>query len=344
MKAVVLHGQRDLRAEDVPTPVPQAGQVLVRVRRAGICGSDIHYFVHGRAGSFVPLRPFILGHEIAGEIAETGAGVDPALVGQRVAIDPSMPCGTCEFCREGRYNLCLNMRFYGSASTDPHVDGGFAEYVVAPAANCHALPEGTSWSEAALTEPLSVAVHAVLRSGSVAGKTVLVTGGGAIGQLTGLVARAFGAATVVLADIAAFPRDLAIELGANAALDAGDPAVVEQALALVPGGFHMVFEASGAPSAVPLAIALARRGATIVQIGTLPTDVTAPLNTIMARELSYVGSFRFANVFAIAIDLMASGRVNVAPLVSAVLPLAEMQTAMDRAIGKDGVIKVQIEP
>lgn len=344
MKAFVLHGQRDLRAEDVPTPVPQVGQVLVRVRRAGICGSDIHYFVHGRAGSFVPLRPFTLGHEIAGEIAETGESVDPALVGQRVAIDPSMPCGSCEFCREGRYNLCLNMRFYGSASTDPHVDGGFAEYVIAPAANCHALPEGTSWSEAAMTEPLSVAVHAVLRAGNVAGKSILVTGGGAIGQLTALVARAFGAATVVLADIAAFPRDLAIDLGANAALDAGDAAVVEQGLALVPGGFHIVFEASGAPPAVPLAIALARRGATIVQIGTLPADVTAPLNTIMARELSYLGSFRFANVFAIAIDLMASGRVNVAPLVNAVLPLAEMQTAMDRAIGKDGVIKVQIEP
>ncbi|MDB5529831.1 MAG: hypothetical protein JWR51_2934 [Devosia sp.] len=344
MKAFVLHGQRDLRAELVPTPMPGPGEVLVRVRRAGICGSDIHYFVHGRAGSFVPKRPFILGHEIAGEIAELGPGVDPALAGRRVAVDPSIPCGTCAFCREGRYNLCLNMRFYGSASTDPHVDGGFAEYVVAPAANCHVLPDGLGWAEAAMTEPLSVAVHAVMRSGGVAGKSVLVTGGGAIGQLTALVARAFGASTVTLADIAAFPRNLAVQLGADSNLDASDPVAVERGLALTPGGFHVVFEASGAPPAVPLSIALARRGATIVQIGTLPADVTAPLNTIMARELSYVGSFRFANVFAIALDLMASGRVDVAPLVNAVMPLDEMASAMDRAIGKDGVIKVQVEP
>ncbi|MET3899555.1 L-idonate 5-dehydrogenase [Devosia sp. UYZn731] len=344
MKAFVLHGQRDLRAELVPTPIPGPGEVLVRVRRAGICGSDIHYFVHGRVGSFVPKRPFILGHEIAGEVAELGPGVDAALGGRRVAVDPSIPCGACAFCREGRYNLCINMRFYGSASADPHVDGGFAEYVLAPAANCHVLPDGIGWAQAAMTEPLSVAVHAVMRSGGVAGKSVLVTGGGAIGQLTALAARAFGASTVVLADIAAFPRDLAVQLGADASLDAADPDAVGQGLGLVPGGFHVVLEASGAPPAVSLAIALARRGGTIVQIGTLPAKVTAPLNTIMARELSYVGSFRFANVFGIALDLMASGRVDVSPLVNAVMPLDEMAAAMDRAIGKDGVIKVQVEP
>lgn len=344
MKAFVLHGQRDLRAEVVPTPVPDAGEVLVRVRRAGICGSDIHYFVHGRVGSFVPRRPFILGHEIAGEVAQAGPAVAPDLAGKRVAVDPSIPCGHCAFCREGRYNLCINMRFYGSASTDPHVDGGFAEYVIAPAANCHVLPDGLGWAEAAMTEPLSVAVHAVMRSGGVAGKSVLVTGGGAIGQLTALVARAFGATVVILADIAAFPRDLAIDLGADGSLDAADPAAIEQGLARVPGGFHVVFEASGAPQAVPLAIALARRGATIVQIGTLPADVAAPLNTIMARELSYVGSFRFANAFGVALDLMASGRVDVSRLVNVVMPLDQMAAAMDRAISKDAVIKVQLEP
>jgi L-idonate 5-dehydrogenase len=344
MKAFVLHGQRDLRCEDVLTPSPGPGEVLVRVRRAGICGSDIHYFVHGRAGSFVPKRPFILGHEIAGEIAKVGPGVATDLCGKRVAVDPSVACGHCAFCREGRYNLCVNMRFYGSASTDPHVDGGFAEYVVAPAANCHVLPEGLGWAEAAMTEPLSVAVHAVMRSGNVAGKSVLVTGGGAIGQLTALVVRAFGASVVILADIAPFPRNLAIELGADGTLDAADPAAVERGLAVAPGGFHIVFEASGAPPAVPLAIALARRGGTIVQIGTLPDDVSAPLNTIMARELSYVGSFRFANAFAIALDLMASGRVGVSPLVNVVMPLDDMAGAMGRAIGKDGVIKVQVEP
>ncbi|HTV67669.1 MAG TPA: L-idonate 5-dehydrogenase [Rhizobiaceae bacterium] len=313
------------------------------MRRAGICGSDIHYFTHGRAGSFVLRHPFILGHEIAGEVADIGPSVKPDLRGERVAVDPSMPCGNCAFCREGRYNLCTSMRFYGSASTNPHVNGGFAEYVIAPAVNCHVLPGGVGWAEAAMTEPLSVAVHAVMRSGSVAGKSVLVTGGGAIGQLTALVARAFGASKIVLSDIAAFPRELAVELGADGNLDAVDPSALERGLDAMPGGFHIVFEASGAPAAVPLAIGLARRGATIVQIGTLPPEVSAPLNTIMARELSYVGSFRFANAFAIALDLMASHRVDVTRLVSAVLPFEQMAAAMDRAVGKDGVIKVQVE-
>lgn len=344
MKAIVLYGQRDLRAETVPTPQPAAGEVLVRVRRAGICGSDMHYFLHGRAGSFIPKRPFILGHEIAGEVVAAGPGGDANLLGKRVAIDPSMPCGHCAHCREGRYNLCINMRFYGSASTDPHVDGGFAEYAVAPAANCHVLPEGLDWTAAAMTEPLSVCVHAAMRAGTLAGKSVLVIGGGAIGQLTALVARAFGASRVVLSDIAEFPRALAVELGADGALDAADPDIVGAAEALAPEGFHVVFEASGAPPAVSAAIALARRGGTIVQIGTLPADVTAPLNTIMARELSYLGSFRFANAFGIALDLLSSGRVSVDRLVNATYPLAEMDAAMARAVGKDGVIKVQVEP
>jgi len=343
MRAFRLHGERDLRAEEIETPKPQEGQVLVRVRRAGICGSDIHYFSHGRVGSFVPKRPFTLGHEIAGEIAEVGAGVDPAIIGQRVAVDPSMPCGRCEFCRGGRYNLCINMRFYGSASTDPHVDGGFADYVIAPAINCHRVPEGFSWGEAAMTEPLSVCVHALMRAGNLAGKSVLVTGGGAIGQLTALAARAFGARTVVLADIAEFPRQLAVQLGADGAIDASAADVVEHGLALVPGGFQIVMEAAGSAKAVPLAIALARRGATIVQIGTLPVEMSAPLNAIMAKELSYLGSFRFANVFGTALDLMASGRIDVKPLINATYPMDQMDAAMARAVGKDAVIKVQVE-
>jgi len=344
MRAVVLHGARDLRIEERETPVAGAGLVRLRVRRAGICGSDMHYYLHGRAGSFVLKRPFILGHEFAGEVDAIGSGVDAGLLGRRVTVDPSMPCGTCEYCRTGRYNLCLFMKFFGSASTDPHIDGGFAQYVIAPAANCFVLPETVSWSAAAMTEPLSVTVHALSRAQGVAGKSVAVIGGGAIGQLTALAARAFGARTVVLSDLADYPRQLALKLGADAVIDAGDPASADAAIADVQGGFHVVFEASGAPAAVGAAIGLARRGGTIVQIGTLASDVAAPLNLIMARELSYLGTFRFANVFGTALELLASGRVDVAPLVSATMPLAEADRAMRRAVGKDAVIKVQIEP
>jgi L-idonate 5-dehydrogenase len=344
MKAFMLHGKQDLRAHDVDLPFVAPGQVLLRVKRAGICGSDIHYYAHGKIGSFIPKRPFILGHEFAGEVVRSGDGVNSKLMGQRVTVDPSIPCGECKFCRSGRYNLCRKMRFYGSASCDPHIDGGFAEYTVAPAANCFVIPDGLDWGEAAMVEPLSVVVHAARRAGDIAGRRVLVTGGGAIGQLMALVARAFGASQVVVSDIAAYPRVLAVKLGADAALNASDADFELQATNLSQGGFDFVFEASGSPEALSQAIAVADRGATIVQVGTLPPPVTAPLNSIMVKELNFIGSFRFANVFATALELAISRQVNLTALISAVLPLADMQKAMDLAISKNEIVKVQIEP
>lgn len=344
MKAFLLHGEKDLRAQEIDLPLLSPGHVMVRVRRAGICGSDIHYYSHGKIGSFIPKRPFVLGHEFAGEVVSVGDGASSTLIGQRVTVDPSIPCGECKFCRGGRYNLCRNMQYYGSASCDPHIDGGFAEFAIAPAQNCFIVPDSLGWGEAAMIEPLSVAVHAARRAGDLAGRRVLVTGGGAIGQLVTLVARAFGASQVVMSDIAEYPRALAVKLGADAALNARDADFEAQAAALSRGGFDFVFEASGSPQAAAHAIAAADRGATIVQIGTLPTPVTAPLNSIMAKELNFIGSFRFANVFATALDLAASREVNLTALISAVLPLSEMQKAMDLAIGKDEVVKVQIEP
>jgi L-idonate 5-dehydrogenase len=344
MKAFLLHGERDLRAEDIDLPEVPPGHVMLRVKRAGICGSDIHYYSHGKIGSFVPKRPFVLGHEFAGEIVGAGDGAAAAMIGQRVTVDPSIPCGDCKHCRSGRYNLCRNMKFYGSASCDPHIDGGFAEYTIAPAKNCFAVPDSLGWGEAAMIEPLSVVVHAARRAGDIAGRRVLVTGGGAIGQLTTLVARAFGASQVVMSDIAEYPRELAVKLGADNSLNAKDADFEAQAAALSRGGFDVVFEASGSPQALAQAIAAAERGATIVQVGTLPTPVTAPLNSIMAKELNFIGSFRFANVFATALDLAISRKVNLTALISTVLPLSDMQKAMDLAIGKDEVVKVQIEP
>jgi L-idonate 5-dehydrogenase len=344
MKAFMLHGEKDLRKHDLPLPAVAPGQVLVRVKRAGICGSDIHYYSHGKIGSFIPKRPFVLGHEFAGEVVSAGDAAGAALVGQRVTVDPSIPCGDCKHCSSGRYNLCRNMRFYGSASCDPHIDGGFAEYTVAPAKNCFIVPDSLGWGEAAMIEPLSVVVHAARRAGDITGHSVLVTGGGAIGQLMALVARAFGASQVVMSDIAAYPRDLALHLGADAVLDAKEADFVQQATALTNGGFDFVFEASGSPYALAQAIAAADRGATIVQVGTLPTPVTAPFNSIMAKELNFLGSFRFAHVFATALDLAVTKKVNLTALISTVLPLSDMQKAMDLAVGKNEVVKVQIEP
>jgi threonine dehydrogenase-like Zn-dependent dehydrogenase len=153
MLAFVLHGPEDMRAADLPRPEPGEGQVLLRVRRAGICGSDIHYFTHGQIGRFVPKRPFVLGHEFAGEVAALGPGGDPALLDARVAVDPSMPCGRCRHCRRGRYNLCLDMRFFGSASCDPHLDGGFAEFVVVPPETCIRCPTSSPGARRRCSNP-----------------------------------------------------------------------------------------------------------------------------------------------------------------------------------------------
>jgi L-idonate 5-dehydrogenase len=342
MRAFQLHGARDLREADLPVPVPGAGEVVLAMRRAGICGSDMHYYSSGRIGSFVPKRPFVLGHEFAGEIVAVGSDVPASRVGERVTVDPSMPCGHCGFCRGGRYNLCPDMRFYGSASCDPHIDGGFEEFVLAPSTNAFRVPDGLTWGEAAMTEPLSVAVHGVGRAGSVAGRAVLVTGGGTIGQLVALVARAFGAGIVVLSDPLPGRRQAAVECGADAALDAGSPDFAAEARSLVPDGFDVVIEAAGSAKALEQALDVVRRGGTIVQVGTLPASVTLPLNVLMARELTLAGSFRFANVFATALALMATGRIDVKPLISRVYPLAELPAAMTAAIAAADGIKLQL--
>lgn len=340
MLAFRLHGAGDLRAVNLPRPEPGPGEVLVAVRRAGICGSDIHYFTHGRVGRFVPQRPFVLGHELAGEVAALGPGVSGPAPGTRVAVDPSRPCGVCRQCRVGRSNLCPDMRFLGSASCVPHLDGGFAQAVVVPAAACHPLPDHLNWAEAALIEPLSVAWHALGRAGPVAGRAVLVTGGGTIGQLTARLARAAGAAPVVVTDPDSFARQTALALGADAALD---PGAGEDLRRLAPDGFDVALEASGAVPALAQALALVARGATVVQIGTLPAQVTLPLNDVMARELTLAGSFRFAAAFGPVLRLLELGRIDVAPVVSRVLPLAQMPQAMALAVARDGVIKVQMD-
>jgi L-idonate 5-dehydrogenase len=316
--------------------------VLVGVRAAGVCGSDLHYHAHGRCGNFVPTRPFILGHEFAGEVVALGEGVSGPGIGTRVAVDPSRPCGRCRLCRQGRYNLCPEMVYFGSAAVDPPSDGCFAEFVTAPAANCWRLPEGFEYSWGALLEPLSVAMHAVQRSGGVAGRSVLITGGGTIGQMILRLALSFGASRVVVSDIKPFAREFAEQSGAVGTIDPADDGCAAQAAALAPGGFEVVFEAAGAAAALQQAILLSAPGATVVQVGTLPDGVAIPANALLSRELNYVGSWRFANVFERVIDLMVAGRIDPRPLVTRVFSFDELSQAIAAAAG-DGVIKVQIE-
>lgn len=339
MNAIVLHGQKDLRREIVPTPQVGAADVRIRVTRAGICGSDLHYYRHGKCGSFVPSIPFILGHEFTGEVVEAGDQVKGVPVASRVAVDPSQPCRTCAACQSGRYNLCAHMKYLGTASVVPPRDGAFAEYITVPAANCHVLPAGFDEGVAALLEPLSVAAHALLRAGCVSGKSILVTGGGTIGQMIVVMARAFGAKSVCLSDPRLYSREMALKSGADCLIDPTAPNQESVTLA----EFDVVFEASGSVQALRMGLDKAKRGGTIVQVGTLPDEVNLPLNKIMTKELQVLGSFRFANVFGLIIDLVKGGRLQVQHLISRVVPFDQLPEAFSALERGEDLIKVQVE-
>jgi L-idonate 5-dehydrogenase len=344
MLAAVLHGVKDLRIEERPVPEPGPGKVLLRIRRAGICGTDVHYFEEGRAGNFTMSAPFTLGHEVTGEVVATGPGVTHPPVGQRVVVNPAWQCGQCRECRRGRGNLCRRVVMLGSASTTPPTHGAFSEYLAIGAEQCFPITDAMDDAIAAMMEPFAVALHAMRRAGSVAGKEVLVTGGGPIGLLVAIVARAYGAVTVVLSDPLEERRRMALSVGADHALDPTAATFAADAAAVTRDGFEVLFEASGAPPALKQGLAAVRRGGTVVQIGVFSVpEIPLPINQMMVREIQFVGSFRYGDVWEEAIALVSSGRVNLRPLISRVFPLKEATAALELACAKTGVVKVQLD-
>lgn len=341
MKAIVAHAAKDLRIEVHPRPEPGPGQVLIRMKTGGICGSDLHYFNHGGFGPITLKQPMVLGHEVAGVIETLGEGVDALTIGQLVAVSPSRPCGTCEYCREGRPNHCLNMRFYGSAMPFPHIQGAFQEWLVANVAQC-AVADGLTSAEAAMAEPLSVVLHAAKQAGDLLGKKVLVTGCGPIGLLAVLVARAAGAAQIVATDITDFTLDKARELGADITHNVADQANALEVYGAQKGHFDVLFECSGVGPVVVSTVPCIRPGGTMVQLG-LGGDMTLPIQAMTAKELTFKGSFRFHAEFFSAVELMRSDRLNVMPLITHTLPLADTVKAFELASDRTKALKIQIE-
>lgn len=341
MKAIVAHAAKDLRIEVHPRPEPGPGQVLIRMKTGGICGSDLHYFNHGGFGPITLKQPMVLGHEVAGVIETLGEGVDALTIGQLVAVSPSRPCGTCEYCREGRPNHCLNMRFYGSAMPFPHIQGAFQEWLVADVAQC-AVADGLTSAEAAMAEPLSVVLHAAKQAGDLLGKKVLVTGCGPIGLLAVLVARAAGAAQIVATDITDFTLNKARELGADITHNVADQANALEVYGAQKGHFDILFECSGVGPVVVSTVPCIRPGGTMVQLG-LGGDMTLPIQAMTAKELTFKGSFRFHAEFFSAVELMRSDRLNVMPLITHTLPLADTVKAFELASDRTKALKIQIE-
>lgn len=341
MKAIVAHAARDLRIEERETPAPGPGEVLVRMERGGICGSDLHYYQHGGFGIVRLREPMILGHEVSGRIEALGAGVTDLAPGDLVAVSPSRPCFACAYCLEGRHNHCLHMRFYGSAMPFPHIQGAFRERVVADARQC-APAEGLTPGEAAMAEPLSVVLHAAKRAGDLMGKRVLVTGCGPIGQLAVIVARAAGAVEIVATDVAAFTLEMARTVGADAALNVAEDAKALEPYSAQKGHFDVLFECSGVAAALAGAVPALRPGAIVMQLG-LGGDMTLPMQAMTAKEIELRGSFRFHSEFFTAVAMMQAGRIDVAPLITQTLPLAEAVAAFELASDRSRAIKVQLQ-
>ncbi|WP_240538365.1 L-idonate 5-dehydrogenase [Rhodoferax sp. PAMC 29310] len=324
-----------LSVERLDPSEPGPGQVRLRLGAGGICGSDLHYYQHGRAGVFAIRAPFVPGHEASGVVEAVGEGVTSVRVGQKVAVNPAHPCRACAACRMGRSNLCERMVFLGSAAIFPHIAGLFREQFVVAERQLTGIDEDVSLGEIACAEPLSVGLHAVRRAGELLGATVLVTGAGTIGCMAVIAARLAGAGRVIACDPSERAREMALTVGADEAL--ADSSALK-------GVADVAIEAAGHPLALASCLSAVRRGARIVQVGTLPAEISFPANDIMSRELDYVGAFRADIEFDWAVQAIRTRRADVRPLISAQFPISQSKAAFDLALDKGRSTKVQLIP
>jgi L-iditol 2-dehydrogenase len=335
MRVSVLRGAGDLVVEDRPAPVPGHHDVLVQVASVGVCGSDVHYFEHGRIGSHVVEAPLVLGHEASGVVVEVGASVTRLTVGQRVSVEPGVPDFSCAQCLAGRYNLCEDMRFYAT----PPIDGAFAELVTVHEQFAHPVPDTLSDDAAALLEPLSVGLWACRKGEVGAGTRVLVTGAGPVGLVAMQSALALGAASVTVTDVNPHRLALARELGATDTLDVSASPVSSSGLSV-----DVLLECSGNPPATADAIRAVAPAGRVVLVGMGGDEMTLPVSRIQERELTVTGTFRYAHTWPAAIALAASGRVQLDRLVTGHYGLDQVRDALTAARTDAHAVKPVVRP
>ncbi len=339
---LVIHAPTDLRLEEQDAGDVAPGQAMVRVSKGGICGSDLHYFNHGGFGTVRLKEPMVLGHEVAGTVVAIADDVTRVKVGDRVAVNPSRPCSRCKYCLEGLPNQCLDMRFYGSAMRNPHVQGAFRNVLLCDAVQCEKVADGVSLSLAALAEPFSVGLHGVSRAGPLLGKRVLVSGCGPIGALAIAAARVHGAAEIVVTDVVDEPLVIARRMGAHLAINAATDPTWVQRYSADKGTFDVMLECSGNERALRDGLEVMRPRGVVVQLG-LGGDVSIPQNMVVGKELSICGSFRFHAEFALAVKLINEGRVDLSPVITGSYPMADAVTAFQLAGDRKRAMKVLID-
>lgn len=334
MQVSVLRGVGDVGMEERTVPEPAADEVLVEVGSVGVCGSDLHYYEHGRIGPYVVDSPLVLGHEAGGVVTAVGEQVTGLDVGQRVSIEPGVPCRSCPQCLQGRYNLCPDVRFFAT----PPYDGAFSQFVAMPAAFVYAVPDNLSDDAAGLIEPLSIGVWACRRADVAPGSTVLVTGAGPIGLIAAQTARAYGADRVTVTDVNPHRLRLAERLG----LDTID--VSQTSLADAGVEPDVLLECSGSSRATWDAVSITARAGRVVLVGMGGDTVELPLSYVQDRELVITGAFRYANTWPTAIQLASSGRVDLDSLVTGHFGLHEVEAALTASRTDPTSVKVIVRP
>ena len=326
-KAIFMSGTNNMVWKDIPMPDVKGNEVLVKLEAVGICGSDMHYYQHGRIGDFVVDGDFILGHEAAGTIVEIGKDVKSLKVGDRVALEPGKTCGKCEFCKSGLYNLCPDVEFFAT----PPYHGVFVNYVNHPEDMCFKLPDNVSSVEGALVEPLSVGLHATGQGGVKLGDTVVIFGTGCIGLSTLLSSKAKGASTIIVVDMMENRLTKAKELGATHTVNAREVNAVDKILELTnQRGAHVVIETAGAAATVKQTVDVLKIGGTIVMVGMTPkAEVEFNFMKLMNKEGTVKTIFRYRNLYPVAINAIESGSINIKDVVSHEYDFEDTKNAFD---------------
>jgi len=363
-KAAVLHGGRDLRILDRDVAEPKEGEATIKIHATGLCGSDLHYFVHGRNGDFVVQDPMCLGHEAAGEVVALGKGVTGFAVGDRVAIEAGVNCGECRYCKMGKYNHCPKMSFCSSAKTYPHRDGTLQTYMNHPVRMLYKLSDSISYEEASLVEPLSVVIHGVRRAAPKAGETALVLGAGAVGLLSCAMAKVSGASNITVVDIdpkriefainegfasnghtlARLPRPENMQEGIAASKKSA--AEIVSSYANGEDGYDLVYECTGVQSCIQMAAFAARACGKVLFIGMGTPVVEFPLGAAALREVDLIGVFRYSNTYEEALAMISAGRLpDIGKLVTNRYPVERANEAFEtlaRGKNEDGSLVIKI--
>lgn len=342
MKVAVMLGIGKMGFEERDIPQPKDDEVLVKLEYVGICGSDLHYYESGAIGDYVVKPPFVLGHEPGGTVVEVGKNVTHLKVGDRVALEPGKTCGHCEFCKTGRYNLCPDVVFFAT----PPVDGVFQEYVAHEAGLCFKLPDNVSTMEGALIEPLAVGFHAARQGGAQAGQTAVVTGAGCIGLVSMMALKAMGVSKVYSVDVMDKRLEKALEFGADGVINGSKEDAVKKVMELTDGmGCDLVIETAGTEITTRQAVQMTKKGATIVLVGYSKTgEIKMPISLALDKELTFKTVFRYRHIYPMAIDAVASGKVNLKGIVTNEFALDDIQEAMDQSVNnKADIVKAVVK-